>query len=138
MSKRDVAALVVLAASLVVVGLGCVVTYGVLREYADVCGETSLLEQVWMSGAGLGPVVAVSAVVLAIVVATIARRRGVRVAALGLVVLALVGATASGAAGVAGKRAAYEDDPSTYGTCGGYNSWPAPARPTPAQASRSR
>jgi hypothetical protein len=122
MSKRDVVALVVLAASLVVVGLGCVVTYGVLREYADVCGETSALEQVWLSGAGLGPVVALSAVVLAIVVATIARRRGVRVAALGLVVLALVGATASGAAGVAGKTAAYEDNPSTYGTCGGYNS----------------
>jgi putative copper export protein len=122
MSKRDVVALVVLAASLFVVGLGCVFTYGVLREYADVCGETAVLEQVWLGGAGLGPVVAVVAVVLAIVVATIARRRGVRVAAAGLVVLALVGATASGAAGVTGKKAAWEDNPATYGSCGGYNS----------------
>lgn len=122
MSTRDVVALVVLAAGLVVVSLGCVVTYGVLREYADVCGKTAPLEQVWLSGAGLGPVVAMLAVVIAIVVATISRRRGVRVAAVGLVVLALAGTTASGAAGVADKTAAYEDNPATYGDCGGYNS----------------
>lgn len=122
MSKRDVVAVVVLAVSLFVVGLGCVVTYGVLREYADVCGETAAIEQVWLGGAGLGPVVAVVAVVLAIVVATIARRRGVRVASAGLVVLAVVGATASGAAGVTDKKAAWEDNPVTYGNCGGYNS----------------
>lgn len=122
MSRRDAVALVVLAASLLVVGFGCVVTFGVLREYADVCGETAPLKQVWLSGAGFGPVVAVVAVVLAILVAAIARRPGVRVAAVGLVVLALVGATASGVAGVAGKKAAYEEDPTTYGGCGGYNS----------------
>ena len=122
MSKRDVVALVVLAASLLVVGFGCVVTYGVLREYADVCGETAPLKQAWLSGAGFGPVVAVVAVVLAILVAAIARRPGLRVAAVGLVVLALVGATSSGVAGVAGKKAAYEEDPTTYGGCGGYNS----------------
>ena len=122
MSKRDVVALVVLVVSLVVVGLGCVVAYGVLREYADVCGETAVLEQVWLGGAGLGPVVALVAVGLAIAVATITRRRGVRVAAAGLVILALVGSTASGAAGVTGKEAAWENNPATYGSCGGYNS----------------
>jgi hypothetical protein len=122
MNKRDVVALVVLAASLLVVGLGCVVTYGVLREYADVCGETAPLKQGWLSGAGFGPFVALMAVVLALVVATIARRRGVRVAAVGLVVVALVGATSSGVAGVAGKKAAYEATPATYGGCGGYDS----------------
>ena len=122
MSKRDVVALVILAASVLVVGFGCVVTYGLMREYADVCGETAPLKQVWRSGAGFGPVVAAVAVVLAIAVATIARRRGVQVAAVGPVVLALVGATSSGVAGVAGKKAAYEEDPATYGGCGGYNS----------------
>lgn len=122
MSKRDVVALVVLAASLLVVGFGCVVTFGVLREYADVCGETPALEQVWLSGAGLGPVVAVVAVVLAVLVAAIALRPAVRLAAVGLVVLALVGATSSGVAGVAGKKAAYEKDSATYGGCGGYHS----------------
>jgi len=45
-----------------------------------------------------------------------------RFAAIGLVVFALVGATVSGAAGVAGKNAAYADNPATYGDCGGYNS----------------
>ena len=120
--KRDVVALIVLAVSLVVVGLGCVVTYGVLREYADVCGNTAPLEQVWLSGAGFGPVVAVMAVVLAVVVATVARRPGIRVAAVGLVILAVVGATTSGAAGVGDKKAAYDEKPATYGSCGGYNS----------------
>ncbi|MFC5177713.1 hypothetical protein [Nocardioides taihuensis] len=124
MSKRDLVALVVLVASLLVVGLGSFVTYGLLREYADVCGETSPLEQVWLSGAGFGPVVAVVAVVLAVLVAVIARRPGVRVAAVGLVALALVGATASGIAGVTAKKAAYEKDSATYGGCAGYNSWP--------------
>ncbi|MGB5937359.1 MAG: hypothetical protein WBG76_16035 [Ornithinimicrobium sp.] len=122
MSRRDVAALVVLAASLLVVGLSCIATYGVLREYADVCGQTAPLKQVWLSGAGLGPMMAVVAVVLAIVVAAIGRRPGVRVAAAGLVVLALIGVTLSGVAGIAGKKAAYEKDPATYGVCGGYNS----------------
>jgi hypothetical protein len=121
-SKRDVVALIVLAASLLVLGLGCVVTYGVLREYADVCGETAPLRQVWLSGAGFGPIVAVVSVVLAITVATIARRLGLRVAAGGLVLLALVGATSSGVAGVTGKKAAHEEDPETYGGCSGYNS----------------
>ena len=73
LSKRDVVALVVLAASLLVVGFGCAVTYGLLREYADVCGETAPLKQVWLSGAGFGPVVAVVAVALAVLVARIAR-----------------------------------------------------------------
>lgn len=122
MSKRDVVAVAVLAAGLLAVGLGCVVTYGLLREYADVCGETAPLTQVWRSGAGFGPVVVVVAVALAILVATIARHPGVRIAAVGLVVLALVGATWSGLAGVADKKAAYEEDPRTYGGCGGYNS----------------
>jgi putative copper export protein len=122
MSTRDVTAAVVLAGSVVVVGFGCLATYGVLREYADVCGETAPLAQVWASGAGLGPVVTVAAVVLAGVVAVIGRRRGVRVAAAGLVVLGLVGASVGGVAGVADKRAAYEKDPATYGVCGGYNS----------------
>jgi hypothetical protein len=121
MSKRDVIAVVVLAVSVFVVGFGCVVTYGVLREYADVCGDTAVVEQVWLGGAGLAHVVAVVAVVLAFVVAIIGRRR-MRFAAVGLVVLALVGATVSGAAGVAGKKAAYADKPATYGGCGGYNS----------------
>lgn len=122
MSKRDVTALVVLAVSFVVVGFGCFVTYGVLREYADVCGRTSTLEQVWAGGAGLGPLVAVVSVVLALVVTFIARRRAIRLAAAGLVLLALVGATVGGAAGISGKKAAFEKDPSTYGVCGGYNS----------------
>jgi hypothetical protein len=122
MSTRDVTALVVLAGSVLVVGLGCLVTYGVLREYADVCGETAPLEQVWWSGAGLGPLVAVVAVVLAAVVAAIGRRRAVRAAAAGLVVVGLLGATLGGLAGIAGKEAAYEADPATYGVCGGYNS----------------
>lgn len=121
MSTRDVVALVVLGTSLFVVGLGCVATYGALREYADVCGGTPPLEQVWLSGAGLGPAVAVVAVALAVIVAMIARRRGVRLAATGLVVLALVGPTLSGVAGVAGKAAAYAENPATYGGCGGYN-----------------
>ena len=121
-SKRDVVAMVVLVASLLVLSFGCFVTYGLLREYADVCGETPPLKQVWLSGAGFGPVVAVVAVVLAILVATIARRPGVRIAAVGLVVFALVGATWSGVAGVADKKSAYEKDPATYGDCGGYNS----------------
>lgn len=122
MSKRDAVALVVLAVGACVVGFGCLTTYGVLREYADVCGDTPALAQVWLGGAGLGPVVAVLAFVLAVVVASIARRRGIRVAAASLVVVAMVGATASGAAGVAGKRAAWEDNPATYGGCGGYHS----------------
>ena len=121
MSKRDVVALVVLVTGVFVVGFGCVVTYGLLREYADVCGETAAITQVWLGGAGLGPIVAVVAVVLALVVGTVGGRR-MRVAAAGLVVLALVGATVSGAAGVAGKREAYRDDPATYGGCSGYNS----------------
>ena len=122
MSKRDVIALVVLAVSGVVVAFGCFVTYGMLREYGDVCGKTPALKQVWMSGAGLGPLVAVVSVVLALVVARLARRRGNRVAAAGLVLLAVVGASVGGAAGISGKRAAWEKDPSTYGACGGYNS----------------
>jgi putative copper export protein len=122
MDKRESGALVVLAVGLSVVGFGCVLTYGVLREYGDVCGETPALEQVWLGGAGLGPVVAVVAVVLAIVVATMARRRGTRMAAAVLVVVGVVGATASGAAGVAGKKAAWAANPATYGSCGGYNS----------------
>ncbi len=121
MSKRDVVALVVMAVSVLVVGFGCVVTYGVLREYADVCGHTSVIAQVWLDGAGLGPEVAVVAVVLALVVATLGHRR-MRIAAVGLVAFALVGATVSGAAGVAGKKAAYADNPATYSLCGGYNS----------------
>lgn len=124
MSKRDIVALVVLAGSVVVVGFGCVVTYGLLREYADVCGDTAVVAQVWLGGAGLGPVVAVVAVVLALIVGAIGGRR-MRFAAAGLVVLALVGATVSGAAGVAGKKAAYAEDPATYGGCGGYNSSPS-------------
>ena len=122
MSRRDVTAVVVLGVSVVVVGLGCLATYGVLREYADVCGSTAPLAQVWTSGAGLGPVVAGVAVVLAGVVAAIGRGRTVRFAAAGLVVLALVGASLSGVAGVVGKSAAYEKDPATYGVCGGYSS----------------
>lgn len=122
MSKRDVVALVVLSVSCVVVGLGCSVTYGVLREYADVCGGTGSVEQVWRSGAGLGPLVATVAVALAVVVAVIARGRGIRAAAAGLVILAFVGATARGAAGVSDKKEAWEDNPATYGDCGGYNS----------------
>jgi hypothetical protein len=122
MSKRDVVAVVVLALSGVVVGVGCLATYGVLREYADVCEGTGPVEQVWLGGAGLGPLVAGIAVVFALVVAFIARRRGVRVAAVGLVIVALVGATASGAAGVSDKKAAWDKNPSTYGVCGGYNS----------------
>src|SRR5690348_10678863 len=106
MTKRDVTALVVLAVSFVVVGFGCFVSYGVLREYADVCGRTSALEQVWVGGAGLGPLVAIVSVVLAITVALIARRRAIRLAAAGLVLLALVGASVGGAAGISGKKAA--------------------------------
>lgn len=121
MGKRDVVALVLMAGSVLVVGFGCAVTYGLLREYADVCGDTAVVAQVWLDGAGLGPVVAVVAVVLALVVAAIGRRK-MRFAAVGLVVLALVGATLSGAAGVADKKAAYADNPATYGGCGGYNS----------------
>lgn len=60
MSRRDVTALVVLAGSVVVVGFGCLATYGLLREYADFCGETAPLAQVWSSGAGLGPAVPAS------------------------------------------------------------------------------
>ncbi len=122
MSKREIVALVVLAVSVFVVGFGCVVTYGVLREYADVCGDTAVVAQVWLAGAGLGPVVALVALVLALVVVTIARSSRMRLAAVVLVVLALVGATVSGAAGVAGKKAAYADNPADYGDCGGYNS----------------
>ena len=121
MSRRDGVAHVVMVVGVGVVGFGCVSTYGVLREYADVCGETGVLAQVWLGGAGLGPLVAVVAVVLALVVAAIGRR-GMRFAAAGLVVLGVVGATVSGAAGVAGKRSAYEDYSATYGRCGGYNS----------------
>ena len=120
MSKREIVALVVLAMSVIVVGFGCVVTYGLLREYADVC-DTSAVSQIWLGGASLAPVVTVVAVALALVVAIIGRRR-MRFAAVGLVVLALVGATGSGAAGVAGKNAAYADNPAIYGGCGGYNS----------------
>jgi len=122
MSKRDVVALVVLAVSVLVVGFGCVVTYGLLREYADVCGDTAVVAQVWLGGAGFAPVVALVAVVLALVVVATTGRRRMRFAAVGLVVFALVGATVSGAAGVAGKKAAYADNPATYGGCGGYNS----------------
>ena len=122
MTKRDVTALVVLAVSFVVVGFGCFVSYGVLREYGDVCGGTSALEQVWVGGAGLGPLVAIMSVVLAITVALIARRRAIRLAAAGLVLLTLVGASVGGAAGISDKKAAFERDPSTYGVCGGYNS----------------
>lgn len=121
MSKREVVALVVVAVSMLVVGFGCLATYGILREYADVCGERSVMAQVWLDGAGLGPLVAVVAVVLALVVGLVGGRR-MSVAAVGLVVLALVGATISGAAAVAGKEAAYADHPATYGSCGGYNS----------------
>lgn len=123
MSKRDVVARFVLAGGVFVVGFGCVVTYGLLREYADVCGDTAVVAQVWLGGAGLGPVVAVVAVVLALIVGAIGGHR-MRFAAAGLVVLALVGATVSGAAGVAGKKAAYADNAATYGGCGGYNSLP--------------
>ncbi len=122
MSKRDVVAVIVLAVSVLVVGLGCVVTYGLLREYADVCGDTAVVAQVWLGGAGFAPVVALVAVALALVVVAITGRRRMRFAAVGLVVFALVGATVSGAAGVAGKKAAYADNPATYGSCGGYNS----------------
>lgn len=121
MTKRDVAALLVLVGSVVIVGFGCAVTYGLLREYADVCGDTSAVTQVWLGGAGLGPEVALVAVVLALLLAAIGRRR-MRYAAVGLVVAAVVGATLSGAAGIAGKKAAYEDNPATYGGCRGYNS----------------
>ncbi len=119
MSKRDVVAAVVWVAGLLVLGLGCVVTYAVLREYGDVCGETAPLRQVWLDGAGLGPLVVLVAIVLTVAVATIARRRGLRLAAVGLVALALVGASWSGVAGVADKGAAYEKDAATYGGCGG-------------------
>ncbi len=121
MSNRDVIALVVLAGSVDVLGFGCVVTYGLLREYADVCGDTAVIAQVWLGGASVAPVVAVVAGVLALVVAIIGGRR-MRFAGVGLIVLALVGATVSGAAGVAGKKAAYADNPATYGGCAGYNS----------------
>lgn len=129
MSKRDVVALVVLAASVLVVGLGCAVTYGLLREYGDVCGDTAAVAQVWTGGAGLAPLVVGAAVVLAVVVAIIGGRLA-RFLAIGLVVLAVVGATVSGAAGVAGKKAAYADDPATYGDCRGYNSSPPSLPPT--------
>lgn len=122
MSKRDFVALILLAISGLLVGFGCLVTYGVLREYADVCGRTSALEQVWASGAGLGPLVAAVSVVLALVVASVARRSAIRVAAVGLVLLAVVGATIGGIAGINGKKAQWEDDPATYGVCGGYHS----------------
>ena len=122
MSRRDVIATALLAVSLLVVGLGCVVTYGVLREYGDVCGHTPVLRQVWLSGAGLGPMVAAAALALAFTVGVVGRSHRARAAAVALVVLALVGATVSGAAGVAGKRAAYETEPATYGGCSGYNS----------------
>lgn len=121
MSRRDVVALVVWAASLLVLGFGCAVTYGLLREYGDVCGNTAPIQQVWVSGAGLGPVVTVVAVVLALVVATLARRAGLRIAAAGLVVLAVVGTTWSGVAGVADKKAAHQENGGTYVGCGGYN-----------------
>jgi hypothetical protein len=121
-SKRDLAAVAVLAVSVLIVGFGCSATYGVLREYADVCGETAPLKQVWLSGAGLGPVVAGVAVALAVAVGAIGRRPGVRIAAAGLVLLGVVGASMSGVAGVAGKAAAYERDPATYGVCSGYSS----------------
>jgi hypothetical protein len=121
MSKRDVVAMVVLGFGVVVVGFGCVVTYGLLREYADVCGDIPVLEQVWSGGAGLGPLVAIVAVAFALVVAAIGRRT-MGFATVSLVALAMVGATASGAAGIAGKKTAYEDNPATYGGCGGYNS----------------
>ena len=125
MRTRDRAALVVLVLSLGLVGLGCAATYGLLREYGDVCGDTGALEQVWLGGAGLGPLVAGVAGALAVLVAVIGGR-GLRLAAAGLVVLAVVGATVSGAAAVGGKRAAFEEDPATYGTCGGYDSESAP------------
>ena len=121
MGKRDNTALVVLAGSVVVVGFGCFVTYDLLRTYADVCGDTPVVTQVWLGGPGLAPVVAAVAVVLALVVAIIGDRR-MRFAAGGLVVLALVGATAAGIAGIAGKSTAYAANPATYGGCGGYNS----------------
>ena len=111
-----------LGACVLVVAFGCFATYGLLREYGDVCGHTSAFTQVWLGGAGLGPIVAAAAVGLAIVVVVVGRSPRARATAGALVVLALVGATVAGAAGVAGKRAAYEKDPSTYGVCGGYNS----------------
>lgn len=122
MLKRDVVGLVLLALGLVAVGVGCLATYGLLREYADVCGETPALEQVWRGGAGLGPMVAVIAVALAAAVVVIARTGWIRASAGLLVVVAVVGATLAGIAGINGKQAAWEADPATYGTCGGYNS----------------
>ena len=122
MTRRDVATSALLALGVLVVGFGCFATYGVLREYGDVCGRTSVLTQVWASGAGLGPVVGAVAMAFAVVIVVVGRRPRARAAAAALVVLALVGATAAGAIGVAGKRAAYEEKPSTYGGCSGYNS----------------
>ena len=76
------------------------------------------------------PIYGEGAFIYGLGVASTARRRGIRVAAAGLVLLAVVGASAGGAAGISGKRAAFEKDPSTYGGCGGYNSSPAlPVRP---------
>jgi putative copper export protein len=120
MSNRDGVALAVCGVGLGVLGLGCVVTFGVLREYADVCGETGSVVQVWLGGAGLGPLVAVVVAVLAILVAVTGGRR-MRCAAAGLVVLAVLSVTVSGAAGVARKKSAYREDPATYGSCSGYN-----------------
>lgn len=125
MRTRHGLALVVLVLGAGVVVLGCAVTYGLLREYGDVCGDTEALEQVWLGGAGLGPLVAGVAAAVAVLVVVIGGHR-LRLPAAGLVVLAVVGATVSGAAGVGGKRAAFEEDPATYGTCGGYNSESAP------------
>ena len=122
MSKRNVATQVLLAADVLVVGFGCFATYGVLREYADVCGGTSALTQVWAGGASLGWVVWAVATAFGVVIVVVSRSRRARIAAAAVVVLALVGASAAGAIGIAGKRAAYEKEPSTYGGCSGYNS----------------
>ena len=126
--KRELAAAGVLAAGAALVGLGVASTYGVLREYADVCGATPVVEQVWVDGAGLGPLVAAVALGAAAIVLALSRRQLLRAAAAGLVVTALVGATAAGAIGIAGKRAAFDHRPTQYGGCAGYNSW----SPTPA------
>lgn len=123
-AKRQWVALAVLALSVVVVGFGCVVTYGFLQEYGDVCGDTAVVAQTWLGGAGLAPVVAGLAMMLALVVVLLGGR-SMRFAAVGVVVLALVGTTIGGAAGVAGKQAAYAANPATYGGCGGYISFGA-------------
>lgn len=116
MERDDGVAGVLLIGAAGVAGWGCVATHGVLREYADVCSAASGLEQVWLGGAGLAPLVTVVVAGLAVAIAMSGGRR-TAFAGAALLVLATVGATVSGIAGVAGKQAAYRDDPATYGSC---------------------